>query len=396
MPWKETCVVDQRREFIEDFLGGKAPLTVLCKKYGISEKTGHKWKSRFIENGMSGLYDESKAPKNSPAKLDEDAVIRVIALRQAHPSWGPKKLVEIYRKAYPQEEAPSVSTVYRVLDKAGMIKKRKVRKATDKGAEHLRRLIPAEEPNDVWTADFKGWWYSSKEKCLPLTVRDLYSKKILDAHLVEKATAVALKAQFRLLFLEFGMPAAFRSDNGPPFASTTGLLGLTTFSAWLMYLGIVLNRTEPGKPTQNGSHERMHGDIKREIQGKISGGVKANQAALDLWVKEYNMIRPHEALAMKTPDEVYVKSSRSYPGDDFEWEYPFGFEIRKLNNRGWMRVKGERFFISEALRGMLVGLEQINDFQYQIWLGEFPIATLDTQLVCLRGLEGLQWNTSKV
>jgi len=396
MPWKETCVVDQRKAFIVDFLEGRESIKALCEKYEISEKTGHKWKNRFIEKGMLGLDDESKAPKSFPKQLSEDTLIRVISLRQAHPNWGPKKLAELYKRAYPKDEAPSISSIHRVLDKAGMIKKRRVRKTTEKSAGRLRHLIAAEEPNDVWTADFKGWWYSSKEKCLPLTVRDLYSKKVLDARLMEKATADATKEEFRVLFMEFGMPLAFRTDNGPPFASHNGLLGLTTFSAWLIYLGIALNRTEPGKPTQNGSHERMHGDIRREIQGKIPGGIQANQAALDLWVEEYNMVRPHEALAMKTPNEVYEVSPRQYPGDDFEWEYPFGFEVRKLNNRGCIRIKKNRYYISEALRGMLVGVQQIEETEYLIWLGEFPIVILDTRLICLKGLEGLQWSTSKI
>ena len=389
MPWKETCVIDQRKAFIEDILYSHEPIKMLCNKYGISEKTGHKWKNRFMECGIAGLSDESKAPKGSPTQLGEDAVIRLIQLRQAHPAWGPKKLAMLYAKAYPEERQPSISSIHRVLDKAGLVKRRRVRKAGN-GAELMRRVISADAPNDVWTADYKGWWYSSGEKCLPFTLRDLFSKNIFDVCLMEKATVDAVKELLKARFLEFGMPLVLRTDNGVPFASTNSLLGLTKLSAWLMYHGVIPDRTDPGTPTQNGSHERMHRDIRCEIQGKIPGGVRANQAVIDFWVEEYNTVRPHEALGMKTPSEVYVTSTRAYQGDDFEWEYPFGFETRVPNNRGWIRIKKTRYFLSEALIGMTLGIEQQDKDEYRIWLGEFPIAILDTRLASTRPTDILE------
>ena len=390
MPWKETCVIDQRKEFIRECINGNEAIKALCSKYNISEKTGHKWKNKFMEHGLSGLCDESRAPKSSPTQLGEDAVIRIINIRQAHPTWGPKKIAVLYERAYPGPGVPSVSSIYRVLEKAELIKKRRVRKTDGSGAALMRRVIPAEKPNDVWTADYKGWWYSSGQKCLPFTIRDLFSKNIFDVRLVEQASAQVAKELFKRLFYEFGMPCVLRSDNGSPFACTNSLLGLTTLSAWLMYHGVVPDRTDPGTPTQNGSHERMHGDIRREIQGQIPGGIQANQEAIDYWVKEYNTVRPHEALGMQTPASVYVSSERKYQGDDFEWEYPFGFETRIANNRGWIRIKKTRYFLSEALRGMMVGVEQQEEDEYMIWLGEFPIAILDTRLAVTRPTDILQ------
>jgi len=389
MPWKETCVVDQRKAFIEDVLFGQESIKALCGKYDISEKTGHKWKKRFMECGMSGLCDEGKVPKRFPTQLDEDTTIRLIVLRQAHPAWGPKKLAMLYARAYPKGRQPSVSSIHRVLDKAGLIKRRRVRKAGN-GAELMRRVIPAGAPNDVWTADYKGWWHSSGEKCLPFTLRDLFSKNILDVRLMEKTTAEAAKELLKARFCQYGMPLVLRTDNGVPFASTNSLLGLTKLSAWLMYHGVVPDRTDPGTPTQNGSHERMHRDIRLEIQGKIPGGVRANQAAIDYWVEEYNTVRPHEALGMRTPSEVYVPSERAYQGDDFEWEYPFGFETRIANNRGWIRIKKTRYFLSEALVGMTLGIEKQDEDEYRVWLGEFPIAILNTRLASTRPTDILE------
>lgn len=390
MPWKETRVIDQRQAFITDYLAGHHCLKDLCRQYGISEKTGHKWRNRFMETGMRGLCDDSRAPKSSPTQLDEDTVIRVIQLRQAHPAWGPKKLAVIYRNAYPDSLPPSISSIHRILDKAGMIKKQRLRKVHEKGVESMRRVIPASSPNDVWTADYKGWWYSSGQKCLPFTIRDLFSRNIFDVRLMDHATVDAVKELLTRLFYEHGMPHVVRTDNGIPFASHNSLLGLTKLSAWLLYHGVIPDRIDPGTPTQNGSHERMHGDIRREIQGRIPGGIAANQAAIDYWVNEYNTIRPHEALGMRTPASLYTCSPREYQGDDFEWDYPFGFETRIVNNRGWIRIKKTRYFLTEALTGMIVGIEQKHDNEYMIWLGEFPIATLNTQLASTQPTDILQ------
>ena len=189
--------MEQRKEFIQEYLAGKADsFKALCHKYGISEKTGHKWKNRFFEYGYAGLCDRSRAPENSPSKLDEDTVIRLIKLRTAHPTWGPKKIAVLYQKAYPEEQVPSESSIYRVLGKAGLIQRRQVR-TVQPDPSRMRKYVKATNPNDVWTVDFKGWWYSQGEKCLPLTVRDLASKYILDIRLMHRCTAEAVKAVFR-------------------------------------------------------------------------------------------------------------------------------------------------------------------------------------------------------
>jgi transposase InsO family protein len=391
MPWKETRVADERKAFIEEFLAGQDTIKELCRRYGISEKTGHKWKNRFMERGIAGLNDKSRAPQSSPNQLDEDTVIRLLGIRAAHPTWGPKKLAILYARAYPNDSAPSESSIYRVLGKAGLIRRRKVRSADAAGAELMRRQIEAKAPNDVWTVDFKGWWYSSGQKCLPLTVRDLHSRFILGIRLMEVTTADEVRKVFERLFSAYGMPKAIRSDNGTPFATVHGLLGLTTLSAWWMSMGIVPDRTDPGKPTQNGSHERMHGDMSREIQGRILGGVDANQAAIDLWVEEYNTVRPHEALGMKTPSDVYARSEKDYLQEDIEWVYPIGFETRKVNKHGYVKLRKRMHMVSSSLRGHTVGLQQQEeDGEYLVWLGEFPLAILDTRLDCLKPMDILQ------
>ncbi len=151
--------MEQRKQFITEYLCGTDSFKALCQKFGISEKTGHKWKNRFLEFGFSGLADQSRAPSNSPNQLDEDTVIRLIKMRSAHPAWGPKKLAVLYKSAYPESPTPSESSIYRILGKAGLIPKRRFRHP-DPTASKLRNKLEALQPNDVWTVDFKGWWMS--------------------------------------------------------------------------------------------------------------------------------------------------------------------------------------------------------------------------------------------
>lgn len=389
MAWKETCVLEQRTEFIKEYLKGDNNFKELCTKYGVSEKTGHKWKKRFLQYGFTGLGDQSKTPEHSPNQLDEDTVIRLIKLRMAHPTWGAKKLAVLYAKAYPENEVPSTSSIYRVLGKAGLIRRRRIRMAKP-DVSRFRNYIPANEPNDVWTVDFKGYWFSSGEQCLPLTVRDLASKYILDIRLLQSGSVNAVKAVFEELFCKYGLPKVIRSDNGIPFATTFGTLGLTRLSAWWIYNGIIPDRTDPGRPTQNSSHERMHADLSREIQGKIPGGISANQQAIDLWVEEYNHMRPHETLGMRTPTEIYKKSEKQYNGTPEEIEYPITFMTRKINKHGCLMLKKRNISVSSSLHGMTVGLQPTDDSEYILWLADFPLGTVNTETYCFCAMEKLE------
>jgi len=389
MAWKETCILEQRTEFIKEYLNGEGSFKELCTKYGVSEKTGHKWKNRFLQYGFTGLNDQSKAPENSPNQLDEDAVIRLIKLRTAHPTWGAKKLAVLYAKAYPGTDVPSPSSIYRVLGKAGLINTRHIRPVKAE-ASRLRNRIPANGPNDVWTVDFKGYWYSNSEQCLPLTIRDLASKYILDVRLMQKGTADAVRAIFEELFFKYGLPKVIRSDNGTPFATSFGALGLTTLSAWWIYNGIIPDRIDPGCPAQNGSHERMHADLSREIQGKIPGGIIANQQAIDLWVEEYNHVRPHEALGMRTPAELYQKSETEYCGTPDDLDYPITFMKRRINKHGFVKLHKTPIAVSSSLRGLTVGLQPTDDREYMLWLADFPLGTVSTETYCFSALEKLE------
>lgn len=391
MPWKETDTMDQKELFIKAMLEEGKPFKHLCAEFGISEKTGYKWKNRFLEQGKAGLLELSRCPNGHPNQIDGDTAAELICLKNAHQTWGPKKIRVLYARAYPNKEVPSLSSVKRILDKAGLVTKRKIRRPVPVDCPRLQQQIKAEAPNDVWCIDFKGYWKSDGEICEPLTIRDRFSRKILCAKLMTSKQSDDVRAVMTRLFSEFGLPKVIHSDNGTPFASPNGVLNLTQLSAWWITLGILPDRSLKGCPGQNGSLERMHADISREIERRIPGGIYPNQIAIDSWVDEYNSVRPNEAIGMKTPDEVYIKSGRKYDGDYDEIEYPLGFGIRKVSRNGMIKFNGMIIPISSSLQGLQLGLRPLPDSNFfEVYLADFLLGTLDMGAVCFRPLNGLE------
>lgn len=372
MPWKETKKMDQRIKFAQEALT-TPNFQELCKEYGISRKTGYKWKERYEDLGASGMQDQSRRPRSHRSKLDEDVVCEIILLKNAHKKWGPAKIRELYRRKHPHKNLPSESSFKRVLKKAGLTELRKRRVANP--STRLTSGVKAQQSNEVWTIDFKGWWKSKdNQKVEPLTVRDEFSKKILEVRLMQSTKTEAVRAVFEDLFKQYGLPSFIRSDNGPPFASSNGLLGLSRLSAWWLYLGINLERGRPSCPQDNGAHERMHLDIYRELQKE---GVGADQAAFDIWKEEYNNIRPHAALGMRTPNEVYNSINKTYEKPPNELEYP-AMEVRKVHSHnGTITYQNELYKLTSALGGYTVGLRASTDHQTEVWFSHLLLGHID-------------------
>ncbi|WP_244594506.1 integrase core domain-containing protein [Leptospira ryugenii] len=238
--------------------------------------------------------------------------------------------------------------------------------------------------NHIWTVDFKGWWYTAdSEKVNPLTIRDDYSKYILSIKTLSKGDIPSVKAEFIRLFKIYGLPEIIRSDNGPPFASMQSLLGLTKLSVWWLSLGIKLDRIEPGKPYQNGAHERMHKDMARELQHEIVGNITLHQKIFDKWRIEFNRERPHESLNMKTPEQVYVKSEKLFdPNADLLLTYPFGFKQRHVNDRGYINWLGHLIMIGNPFNGFNVGIKREGD-HYSIWFANNKLGVIDNDFFSL-------------
>jgi transposase InsO family protein len=380
--------LDLRKEFVLRALAKEGGFRALCREYGISPKTGYKWKCRFISDGFSGLYDRSRRPKRSPEKLEEDVVCEMIRLKKEHMSWGPKKIRDLFGRKHGELGLPSESSFKRVLEKAGLVKKRRKRRASQAGRLGNRKM--AEQPNDVWTVDFKGWWYTlDKNRCEPLTVRDEYSRYVLFANPLANARIETVQRAFDRLFERKGLPGTIRSDNGKPFASALSPLGLTRLSVWWLALGINLDRIDPGRPYQNGSHERMHLDIALEVQGQVAEDLKAQASALECWRDTFNKERPHEALGMRVPAEVYRPSSRRYEGAPERFDYPPGFAERAVHSSGHVTLRNTKIWISKAFVGWNVGLRQVEEHLFSVYFGRLCIGQIDLTSDVFRAVDRL-------
>jgi len=340
----------------------------LCQEYGVSAKTGYKWKQRFLQEGIEGMAEESRRPKTSPEQLPEEEVCEIVRLKMAHLSWGPRKIRELYLRRH--GEVASESTFKRVLERAGLTQKRRRRRSSAAGRLCSGRRATA--ANEVWTVDFKGWWRSGAKRCEPLTVRDEHSRYLLEVRALEDAKTDTVRESFERLFEGQGLPEAIRSDNGSPFGSVRGLFGLSRLSAWWVVLGIDLERARPGHPQDNGAHERMHGDISRELEAFG----QSDQEALDLWRQAFNYERPHEALGMRCPGELYVASKRKYEGTPDDVEYP-QMCTRRVSNKGTIQVEGQGLFLSTSLMGWSVGLKPIAEDLMEVWFGRLLLGQID-------------------
>ena len=369
MPWKRVEPMNQRTEFVLRAIKTEN-FRELCQEYGISPKTGYKWKERFLEQGLSGMAELSRKPKSSPRGLEEAVVCEIVRLKQKHQHWGPRKIRRVYERIH--EAVPSESSFKRVLERAGLVQPRQLRSRHQSGRLFSGRKASA--PNEVWTVDFKGWWHTSGgQRCEPLSVRDEFSRYVLELRALADARAQSVRVCFERLFEEHGVPQAIRSDNGVPFASDKGVLGLSRLSAWWVVLGIDLERGRPGCPQDNGGHERFHGDVEREIRGCP---LAEQQGGLDEWRKSFNQERPHEALGMKCPAEVYQKSERRYEGTPEDLEYP-DMASRKVTQQGCISWGKESVFISGALAGWSVGLEPVGADKHHVWFGRLLLGQLE-------------------
>lgn len=376
MPWKEANVMDLRIEFVSCALREEQPFAALCREYGISTKTGYKWKERFLANGRAGLVDQSRRPKTAPTLVSEDVCCEIIRLKDKHRKWGPKKIHDLYLRGKHRLPPVSLSTVKRVLGKAGLTEPRR-RRHPAKNCGRIANPLVATVPNEVWTVDFKGWWYSTtNERVLPLTVRDACTCFILQLQVVADGRMETVQECFARLFAEYGLPLVIRSDNGAPFACTSAPLGLSRLSAWWVALGISLDRIEKGHPEQNGAHERMHRDIAWEIEGQVDGDLSAQQAALDVWRHEYNQERPHEALGMRRPAELYTKSARRFDPRPVELEYPADYLWRRVTRVGCIKLCNRLIRISEAVSGWQVGLQRTGPDRFNVWFGHLLLGSL--------------------
>ena len=373
MPWKETCAMKERVQMVSLYETGRYTVTELAHHFRVSRKTAHKWLGRFAHEGVSGLDERSRAPHRRPKTTPGEVVLAVVRAKQAHPTWGPAKLMPRPDEAPEVVRAwPAVSTRGRILGLHGLVTRRRHRRRT---SPWFQPFLGADCPNNVWCADFKGWVRTGDgTRCDPLTISDACSRMFLCCEILTKPDYTHVRPVFERVFREYGLPLAIRTDNGPPFASVSAG-GLSPLSVWWIKLGIMPERIKPGHPEQNGRHERLHRTLKQEAMTPPASTPQAQQERCDSFRSLYNTRRPHEALGQVPPGSLYVPSPRPYPEHLRDIEYPPLTEVRRVRSNGQIKWRGELVFVSEALVGELVGVTEDKD-GWLVSFGTIPLGLL--------------------
>jgi len=388
MPWKETCVMNQRIQFISDWLSEDYTVTDLCHYYEISRPTAYKWIRRYEEEGLDGLKEQSRRPHHHPQAVPDELKQQIIQAKLAHQSWGPKKVLDYLYRQQAKVTWPVDSTAGEILKRAGLVKPRGRRRRVGADPQPFQECDRA---NRVWSADFKGEFRLGHGRwCYPLTVTDNFSRYLLACRGLSGTACVGVHPWFEWVFREYGLPEAIRTDNGPPFASLA-LGGISQLSKWWIQLGIKPERIKPGKPSQNGRHERMHRSLKEATALPPGKTMAAQQRRFDIFVKEYNEDRSHEALQRQTPAQLYVPAQRSYPVKIKPVEYDEGMVVRQVRHNGEIKWRGQMLYISQVLAGDAIALVPQDDGQWQISYSFYPLGILDEKLkkiICYKQWHG--------
>jgi putative transposase len=336
----------------------------LCAEFEISRKTGYKIYDRYKDCGVVAFSDRSRRPHRQANRLPAPIEATIVRLKREYPGWGAPKIREKLRQQVTGSHLPAISTVHAVLDRHHLVKHRRRRRHTATGTA----LSRPSEPNVLWCADYKGeFMLGNRRYCYPLTITDFASRYLLTCEALSTTQEKFAFTVFDRTFTEFGLPQVIRTDNGVPFASAHALYGLSKLSVWWLRLGIQIERIQPGQPQQNGRHERMHLTLKKDATKPAAANVLQQQARFDAFVTQYNQERPHQALAMKVPADVYTRSSRVYRGLD-ELTYPFHDQTIAVTRCGRICFKGRKVNLSHVFAGQNVGVTQVGE---RIWLVTF-------------------------
>ena len=382
MPWKECNRMDEKLKFVSRLLSGEQ-MAPLCREFDISRKTGYKLFERYKNFGVAGLTDRSRKPQRYANKLPFQVEQVILQLKKEYPNWGAPKLREKLIRQFPEVVPPAKSTIHAVLDRHGLVSKRRTRRNKKMGTG----LSTPVQPNQLWCADYKGeFMLGCKKYCYPLTITDFSSRYLFACEALETTKEKYAFAVFERVFKEFGLPDAIRTDNGVPFASAHALFGLSKLAVWWLRLGINIERIQPGQPQQNGRHERMHLTLKKEATKPAGMNFLQQQNKFDDFIEQYNNDRPHQALNMKYPAEVHQPSEKSYQGlPDFD--YPLHDKTIPVTNCGRICVGGKKVSLSIIFAGQHVGIKEVQD---KIWLVSFmgyDLGYFDDEAVKLQPLD---------
>lgn len=353
---------------------GRFTHTELCERSGITRQAGYDLMKRFAETGIDGLKPRSHAPKRVPHRISEEMALLLLEMRRAHTDWGPRTILARLATVHPELKLPAASTVGDLFKRSGVVHPRPPRR---QWRHPGRSTITARSPNDMWSVDFKGQFRTRDGRaCYPLTVADTYTRFLLACDGRGSAGHEGVQQVFERLFREYGLPAAIRSDNGAPFSSKA-VAGLSRLSVWWTQLGIHHVRTEPGHPEQNGSHERMHRTLKQVTVWPPAADAAEQQDRFDAFRGEYNHVRPHHALAMRTPGSLYIASQRVMPKRLPKPEYPGHCIVRRVRANGIVHFRDRDLFLSQVLIGHDIAFEEIDDRLWSVYFYDLFLARFD-------------------
>jgi putative transposase len=366
--------MDERLRFVARVIEGEK-MAVICRDFGISRKTGYKIFERYKDCGLEGLKDRSRRPYRQANQLPFQLESLILRLKRQRPSWGAPKIREKIRRQYSGIHLPAISTVHAVLDRHGLVSKERKRRYKANGTE----LSKPDQPNDLWCADYKGeFMLADRRYCYPLTVTDFASRYLLRCEALATTREKFAFTVFERAFREFGLPKAIRTDNGVPFAAPNGLFGLSKLSVWWLRLGIGIERIKPGHPEQNGRHERMHLTLKKEATKPAAENMLQQQGKFDDFIETYNHDRPHQALGMKTPSDLYTSSPRPYQGLT-ELSYPFHDRTITVTHCGRICLGKRKIHLSTAMAGQNVGIKEISERLWQVSFMTYDLGFFDHQ-----------------
>jgi len=368
--------MDQKLMFVEACTRGELSMTELCEAFGVARKTGYKWLTRFKERGALGLDDLSRAPHHHPNAAQREAVDLITELRRSRPTWGPKKLLAVLRKKWPGITFPVHSTVSEILRRRGLSTPSR---HSARPAVYTQPFVACDGPNAIWCIDFKGWFLTGdRKRCNPLTISDAFSRMLLRCEGTIRTDFTIVRYVLLSAFSEYGLPWAIRSDNGPPFASSAPG-GVSRFAVLIIRLGITPERIEPGRPTQNGRHERIHRTLQEETASPPRSNRLAQQRAFDTFRRDYNEVRPHEALGQIAPITVYRRSDRPFHRLLSDPTYADEIETVRVRTDGTVKWNAHHFMLTEVLAGELIGCERLETGAWKLHYGPLELGTLDIQ-----------------
>ena len=355
MGWTETCAVEERMRFVVAVREHEESFAAVCRRFGVSRRVGYKWLARFEEEGAAGLFDRPRTPLHQPQRIADNIAERCLEVRRAHPTWGPIKVRAFLARKSGRTAWPAASTIGELFDREGLTVKRKLRRRSPPSSAPF---AGCEAANDVWCIDFKGWFLTGDGKrCEPLTITDAHSRYLLRCQALARTDTEHVWPVLDAAFREFGLPQYLRSDNGSPFASR-GAGGLSRLSVKLIKAGVMPERIAPGKPQQNGRHERMHLTLLQEVANPPAPSMREQLERLRSFRQLYNEERPHQALDHATPADRYQPSARRFNGALRKPEYGDDQDIRSVRYNGDIKWLGSTIYINEALVGEPVGLTE--------------------------------------